>query len=72
MKLCGQFAILCFIKIPDSHGCEIEFSPTKEWRSGDKSGADPDEDEGEEGGEWCGERELTVLGYHHEPIIRSL
>ena len=46
----------------------VECPPAKDRGDADKEGVCPDEDEGEEGGQRGGQRELPVLGHHHVPL----
>ena len=53
--------------LPDSECVEAKLAPAKQWGCGDQGGDEPDGHDGDQGGERGAQRELAVLGDHHEP-----
>ena len=53
--------------LPDSECVEAKLAPAKQRGSGDQGGDEPDGHDGDQGGEGGAQRELPVLGDHHEP-----
>ena len=61
IEICIYFIDL----LPDSQRVLTEGSKSKDWWEGNQERISPDEDQGEEGGQWGGEGELSVSGHHH-------
>ena len=53
--------------LPDFECIEAELAPAEQRGSGDQCGDEPDGQDGDQCGEGGGQRELPVLGHHHEP-----
>ena len=53
--------------LPDFECVEAKLAPAEQRGRGDQGGDEPDGHDGDQCGEWGAQRELAVLGDHHEP-----
>ena len=53
--------------LPDFECVQPKLPPAKQRGRGDQGRDEPDGHDGDQRGEWGAQRELAVLGNHHEP-----